>query len=210
MSRAKLVAVACFAAFALSALAAATASAGQWDVGGKALATGSKATLASPAKVLEHGNLEAAGVKIECTSTELGITGGELVGPAEVKAKDLTFKGCKATAPCSLASEVILTLALHGTAELDSTLGAFVKLLPLPSKTFAALHFEGATCALLGIQPVNGTADLLAPSGKDASVLQTVNAFSLTGSLKVGSSEASLTGLNTDLQLESKETWAFL
>ncbi len=72
------------------------------------------------------------------------------------------------------------------------------------------LHFEGSTCALLGLQPVNGTADLLAPSGKDAAVLQPVKAFSLTGSLKVGSSEASLTGLNTDVQLESKETWSFL
>jgi hypothetical protein len=160
--------------------------------------------------VLEHGTLVAAGVTVECLSTELGVNGGEIVAPNEVRAKDLTFKNCQASTPCSLASETILTLALHGLAELDGTLGTFVKLLPLPSKTFAAIHFEGATCALLGVQPVAGTADLLAPSGKDPSVLQLVNGFSLSGSLKVGSSEATLSGLRGDIQLESKETWNFL
>jgi hypothetical protein len=210
MSRTKLVIAVCFAAFALSALAAATASAGSWDVGGKTLATGSKAAIASPIKVLEHGELVAAGVKIVCSATELGISGGELVGPDEIRAKDLTFKNCTASEPCSLANETVLTLALHGLVELDGTLAAAVKLLPLPSKTFAALHFEGEKCALLGVQPVTGTADLLAPAGKDPSVLQLVNGFSLPGSLKVGSSEGTLTGLRTDIQLESKETWNFL
>jgi hypothetical protein len=189
---------------------AATASAGEWDVNGAKL-VGTKA-LASPAKVLAHGKLEVvgAGISIECVATELGINGGELVAPDEVRAKDLTFKECGVTAPCTLASNVILTLALHGLAELDGTLGTLIKVLPLPSKTFAVLHFEGATCALLGSQPVTGTADLLAPSGKDPSVLQLVNAFSLPGSLKVGSSEGTLEGLSVDLQLASKETWNFL
>ena len=181
---------------------------GGWDVNGAPLV--GAAELAGTIKVLEHGVLEAAGVKVECTSTEIGVSGGEIVFPDQIQAKDLTFKSCKSTAPCSLASETILTLPIHGLAELDGTSGTLIKLLPLPSKTFALLHFEGETCALLGIQPVTGTLDLLAPSGKNPNVLQLVSVFSLTGSLKVGSSEATLSGLTGDVKLASGQTWNFL
>jgi hypothetical protein len=210
MSRAKLIVTACFAIFALGALTAATASAGEWDVGGSKL-VGSE-PIKSPAKVLAHGKLvvDAAGVTVECTSKELGIEGGEIVAPEEVRAKSLEFKECTTSEPCKLQEENIKTLALHGKAELDGTLGTLVKVLPLPSKTFAVIHFLGETCALLGFQPVTGTADLLAPSGRDPAVLQLVNAFSLPGSLKVGSNEALLSGLSGDIQLVSGKTWNFL
>ncbi len=213
MSRAKLIATTCFAVFALGALMATTASAGEWDVGGTKLV--GSAAIQSPAKVLQKGELKVATgeLVIKCESTELGIENGEIVAPDEVRAKSLTFKECKVTKgspPCSLEEETIKTLALHGLAELDGSLGTLIKVLPLPSKTFAALHFLGATCALLGIQAVTGTADLLAPSGKDPAVLQSVNAFSLKGGLKVGSSEAELVGLSGDVQLASTKTWNFL
>ncbi len=181
---------------------------GGWDVNGTPLV--GTAALAGTIKVLEHGSLEAAGVKVECTSTEIEVSSGELVAPDQIRASDLTFKGCKATAPCSLASETLLTLAIHGLAELDGTSGTFIKLLPLPSKTLAVLHFEGSTCALLGLQPVTGTLDLLAPSGKSPNVLQLVKVSSLVGGLKVGSSEATLSGLNGDVKLASGQTWNFL
>ncbi len=211
MSRAKLVMTACFAVLALGALMAATASAGEWDVGGTKLV--GSAAIKSPAKVLEHGSLfvHIAGVRIECVSKELGIEGGEIVAPDEARAKSLEFKECSVTeGPCTLQENIIRTLALHGLAELDGTLGTLVKVLPLPSKTFAAVHFLGETCSLLGVQPVTGTADLLAPSGKDPAVLQFVRAFSLPGSLHVGGDEALLTGLNGDVQLASGQTWNFL
>lgn len=213
MSKARLVVIASLAAFALSALVAATASAagGEWDVGGTKLS--GTAAVASPAKVLEHGKLVVvgAGVTVECTSTELGITGGEIVAPDELRAKTIEFKTCAANgANCELEEKAIKTEAVHGLAELDGTLGTIVKLLPLPSKTFAVLHFIGEKCALKGPQPVTGTADLLAPSGKDPAVEQTVNGFSLKGSLKVGSSEGELSGLTTDIKLASGKTWNFL
>ncbi len=184
---------------------------GSWDVNGTSLV--GSAALAGPIKVLEHGSLSVAlaGVRIECLSKELGIEGGEIVAPDEARAKSLEFKECGATeGSCTLEESTIKTLALHGLAELDGTLGALIKVLPLPSKTFAVVHFLGETCALLGIQPVTGTLDLLAPSGKDPAVLQLVSVFSLPGSLKVGSDEALLTGLNGDVKLASGQTWNFL
>lgn len=211
MSRVKLIVTAGLVVFTLGALMSATASAGEWDVGGTKLV--GSAAIKSPAKVLKTGDFKVPlfGVTIKCESSELGIEGGEIVAPDEARAKSLTFKECKVTeGPCSLEEETIKTLALHGLAELDGTLGTLVKVLPLPSKTFAALHFLGETCSLLGIQPVTGTADLLAPSGKDPAVLQLVNAFSLPGSLKVGSDEAELLGLSGDVQLASGKTWNFL
>ena len=163
--------------------------------------------------MLAHGELEVvnAGIVIECTAHEVVINGGEIVAPDELRAKDLTFKTCSANgANCTLAENTILTLALHGLAELHGTLGTLIKALPLPSKTFAAIDFEGATCALQGIQPITGTVDILAPEGRDPKLLQLVNVFSLTGSLKVGSSEGKLLGLHADLRLVSDETWNFL
>lgn len=211
MSRAKSIVTACFVVLALGALISATASAGEWDVGGTKL-VGSE-EIKSPIKVLEHGSLfvHIAGVRIECLSKELGIVGGEIVAPDEVRAKSLEFKECSVTEEsCTLQEEVIKTLALHGLAELDGTLGTLLKVLPLPSKTFAVIHYLGSTCALLGVQPITGTVDLLAPSGKDPAVLQLARAFSLPGSLREGSQEALLTGLNFDVQLHSGRTWNFL
>jgi hypothetical protein len=212
MPRFRLIIAACFATIAVGAVASATASAaGEWDVNGTKLA--GTAALASPAKVLEHGKLVVvgAGVTVECTSTELGISGGEIAAPDQLRVKSIEFKTCTANGEnCKLEEAAIKTEALHGLAELDGTLATFIKVLPLPSKTFAVLHFTGELCAISGAQPVTGTADLLAPSGKDPSVLQTVNAFSLKGSLKVGSSEAELAGLKTDIKLVSGQTWNFL
>lgn len=184
---------------------------GSWDVNGTPLV--GAAALAGTIKVLEHGSLivHIAGVRIECLSQELGIEGGEIVAPDEVRAKSLEFKECAATeGPCTLQETVIKTLALHGLAELDGALGTLIKILPLPSKTFAAVNFLGTTCALAGVQPVTGTVDLLAPSGKDPAILQLVRVFSLPGSLKVGSDEALLTGLEGDVQLASGQPWNFL
>jgi hypothetical protein len=210
MSKTKLVVVGCFAAFALSALASASASAA-WDVNGTLLV--GTAALLNSTLVLAHGSLEVvgAGVTLECTAKEIGINGGEIVHPDEIRIKDLTFKSCVANgANCSLAEANILTLPLHGLAELDGKLGVYIKLLPLPSKTAAVLTYEGANCALKGVQPVTGTFDLLAPTGQDPSVLQLANIFSLPGSVKVGSSEGKLSGLHIDLRLASGLTWNFL
>jgi hypothetical protein len=151
---------------------------------------------------------------VECISTELGLTEAFIVHPDELRVKSVTFKECGATAPCIIGNgETISTLAIHGLAELDGTLNTLIKLLPLPSKTFAVIKFEGASCALLGNQPVTATGsavDLLIHEGIHPRVLHLVLAFSLPGLLKVGSSEANLTGLDADFKLASGQTWNFL
>ena len=213
MSRARLLLMACFGVFAIGAVASTVASAA-WDVGGTLLV--GSAALASPALVLSHGKLsvESAGtIDIECTSTELGLTEAVIVHPDELRMQSVTFKECGATAPCSIGnSKTISTLALHGLAELDGTLNTLIKLLSLPSKTFAVVKFEGESCALLGTQPVTETganADILIDGGPDNGVSHLALAFSLTG-LKVGSSRAVLEGLDFDLKLTSGKEWRFL
>ncbi len=208
MSRVKLAILLCFVVVGASSLTATVASAGEWDVNGKPLV--GSAAVANPIKVLEGGSLTAAGETIECVSTELGVSAGELVAPDGLKAADLTFKGCTARSPCALATETLLSLSVHGLAELDGTLGTFIKVLPLPSKTFMVFKLEGESCALVGTQPVTGSLDVLLPSGRDPGVLQLANIFSLPGSLKIGSSEASLAGSFGHAQLASKVPWGFL
>lgn len=198
--------------FALGTLATSTASAGEWDVGGTRLI--GSAAIASPSVVLSHGQLQVpvAGVTIECLAPEFHINGGEIVAPDELRAKDLTFLKCStgSSGNCSLANENILTLAIHGLAELDGTLGTLIRLLPLPSKTISVLRFEGASCALLGVQPVTGRIDLLLPTGKDPSVLQLILAYSLFEELRIGANEATLSGFTGDIKLTSGKTWNFL
>jgi hypothetical protein len=211
MPRTKLVIMACFAMFALSALAAATAFAGEWDVNGKPL-VGTK-EIASPIKVLAHGVFERSGVgpTFECLASEMAINGGELVAPDELRAKDLTFKECRSDLPnCFLGVQNILTLPIHGLAELDGTLNTLLKILPLPSKTFIILKWEGATCVFFGFEHITGTFDLLMDEGRDPKVLQQALAFSLKGSLREGEGEGTLTGLTGDIKLASGETWNFL
>ncbi|HEY2767877.1 MAG TPA: hypothetical protein VGI76_06440, partial [Solirubrobacteraceae bacterium] len=100
----------------------------RWDVNGLTLA-GAEPLLSS-ATVLSNPELEAAGVKVTCKGTTIGITGGELVAPNEIQAKDLKFTGCSSPAPCTLAGETILTLPLQGTATLDGTLNTFISVSP--------------------------------------------------------------------------------
>ncbi len=220
MSRAKLLFAASIAVLAFSAMASATASAATgWDVNGTLLV--GTAALANTALVLAFGKLESAGVEVQCQGHEIEISEGFIRHPDELLAKDLTFHKCKvlnpATSECKLSNETILTSALHGLAELDtkgSTLNTLILILPLPSKTFAVLTFEGEKCALAGNQPItankNPAIDLLIHEGGISLLLHLVLAFSLPESLRLGSSEAKLGGLDFDIKLANDQTWAFL
>ncbi len=213
MSKGKPLLAACFAAVALSAMVSASASAATgWDVNGTLLV--GSAQIATPAKLLAHGKLEVPewGVNFECVSTELGLTEAFIVHPDELRIKSVTFKECGATAPCSIGNgRTISTLSVHGLASLDG-LNTLIKLLPLPSKTYAIIKFEGETCPLLGNQPLTATGaaiDFLIHEGADPRVLHLILGFSLPG-LKVGSDEATLKGLDLDAKLVSGLTWNFL
>ncbi len=211
MSRAKLAVAAYCTAFALSGLATTSASAGEWDVNGTKLV--GTAALLSNTSVLARTALEVvgSGTTVECLGKEININGGELVAPNELRAKDLTFKECKtASGNCSLASETILTLAFHGPVHLEGVLDALVLSLPLPSKTFIVLAFEGSACAFKGVQPVTGTFHLLLHGGKHPWDVHVGLWVTLKGALKLGSSECILSGLSADFRLASGQSWSFL
>lgn len=184
-----------------------TLPASEWDVN-KTKLTG-YAPLASTLTVLSHGEIAAGGVGIICSGSTVGITFGELVAD-EIRAQDLTFSECKASEPCKLASPTILTLTLHGLAELDGTANTLVTVLPLPSKTIAAIKFEGETCAFTGVQALVGTLDFLIDGGHEAGVSHVVLGFSLKGALKLGAVEATFVGFTGDLKLANEQTWNFL
>ncbi len=219
MSKAKSLFAAGFAVMTFSAVASATASAATgWDVGGTLLV--GTAALANTALILAFGQLKTAAVEIQCQGHEIGISEGFIRHPDELQAKDLTFHTCKIlneVSGCKLSSETILTLAIHGLAELDtksSTLNTLILILPLPSKTFAVLTYEGEQCALTGNQPItankNPAIDFLIDEGGVSLLLHLVLAFSLPESLRLEGKEASLEGLDFDIRLASDQTWAFL
>ncbi|HEY2768605.1 MAG TPA: hypothetical protein VGI76_10120, partial [Solirubrobacteraceae bacterium] len=81
---------------------------------------------------------------------------------------------------------------------------------PATSKTIAAIRFEGAECAITGVQPLTGALDVLVDGGADPAVSQTLLVSSLKGALKLGSSEATLSTFKADLRLASGQTWNFL
>jgi hypothetical protein len=212
MSRSKLLVAACFTVFALSALASATASAGEWMVNGTKL-TGSAAIL-STALVLSEGRLFVPNVlSIKCKAHEVGITGGKIIAPDGVLATSINFKECAVTEgnpTCELATKTISTVPVNGLALLEGTLNTYIHISPETKAAFATIKFSGETCALLGVQPVTGNASLLIHEGFDERALHLTLAFSLPKSLKVGSSEALLEGLSADVRLESNQNWSFL
>ncbi len=217
MSRAKLVFAACFAVFAFSGLVAAQAFAGgEWDVNGEPLH--GTAALANAALVLKPGVLKidnASPVEIECLAHEILINEGVLISPDGILAKSITFHECSVilgNPTCILGSSLITTVPIHGLAHLDEggRLNTLILILPETKTTFATIKFEGENCALLGVQPVTGGVHLLIDEGYLPKELHLVLAVTLKGGLKVGSSEALLTGLDADIRLQSGALWRFL
>lgn len=217
MSRAKLVFATCFAVFAFSGLVASQAFAGgEWDVNGTPLV--GTAALAHAALVLKPGSLRidnANPIEIECLAHEILINEGVLIAPDGVLAKSITFHECAVTLgspTCTLASDLITTVPIHGLAHLDEggRLNTLILILPETKTTFATFKFEGEKCALLGTQAVTGGVHLLIDEGYLPKELHLILVVTLKGGLKVGSSEALLTGLDADLRLESGLLWRFL
>lgn len=186
-----------FAASVLYMTTAGSASAG-WFVEGSEL-TGS-AALATTAAVDEAFKLEVPSVAttVKCSGSTLSSTSPEIVAPSRIAMASITFSSCKTegTGGCTLAAETISSLPL--LAELTELTypedkAAFT---PKTKKTFAAIHFEGGTCALAGIQPVTAATKLSAtlPTGQEEKTLQQIKVKTTKGDLKLGLNEAELTG----------------
>lgn len=206
----KLIMTICVGMLTLSAFALASSASAQWMVNGTTLA--GTQTLANTAKVDENGKLKAAGVTIECIAANLEGTGPQIEAGDKGSVTSLIFKGCTSITPtCTIGSETIQTVPITATATLGTAPAVNVAFVPKTKTIFATIKFNGAECALLGIQPVTGKAKISAPTGQTESVLQQIvaNVSEASGELKVGSSAAELKGAAL-LQLSNSAKWNFL
>jgi hypothetical protein len=219
MPRVKLLLVASLAVFMFMPALATASTGGQWLVNGKALLAGETLALLPKALVLrpKEGVLKVlvAGGSIEvgCEGEQVDLEEGKIIGPDGILVKKLTFHLCKIlnSASCTLGSELLSTVPIHGLASLDlpGSLNAYILLLPETKNTLATIKFEGETCAILGTQSVTGNASLLIHGALHEVLSHLVLAFSLPKALKFGSSEADLEKIDFDLVLSQHENWSF-
>jgi hypothetical protein len=163
----KILGVAVMASLAISAFAAASASASHWTVGGSGAtlteATNVEASLKPETSAKLVGTL--LGQTFELTATTLSSSGWEGTGSATIyqegllsKAKGrLSFSGLTVDKPsgCTVTSPIVTK---NLTAELIDHTGnehAFVKFFPEEGATFATIVVKG--CAVAGSYPVKGT-----------------------------------------------------
>ncbi len=209
MSKVKVLMLASFAAFALSAIASSSAQAG-WLVLGSLLV--GSAAIASSTIVEKKGVLHYSTVTIECGG--LNIQKGEIHEPDWVLINSLEFTGCSVTEPtaCKLTNQpngVIGTVPVEGLVTLDGPLAVKAKGKPKTGSIFATFKFEGSGCSITGKQAVTGTATLLSPEGQDERLWHLVNALvEKEGELEVGSAAATISG-SALVKLESNMLWSF-
>ncbi len=207
MSKVRILVLASFAAFALSAIAAGSAQAG-WLVLGSLL-VGS--TAVSPSTITDkEGVLSWSTLTIKCPKLE--VDGGVISEPDKFLATSLLFLECRATpAECELTKPEVHTLPIEGLVTLEGALAAVATVKPDTSgKIFATFEFKPEKkCAAEGKQAVTGTATILAPTGQDERLWQLISALITTpGELKVGEAEAKIEG-SALFHLTSDMPWSF-
>jgi hypothetical protein len=217
MSKIKAIVVALFAVFALSAVAASSASA-DWFINGTKLV--GSAELATTAKVDTDFTLvinTATKIKILCTGNTLDALEPLIDSTNGFTARDLTFLGCSTVEPatkCILEGQPtsILTLPIEGFATKgpgNSVRGHFK---PTTKNQFATLQFsENNTCALSAEEPVNGSVTGGSENGQSEEVLHGLEALGTTenNSLEIAGVHAYIVGGKALLQLLSGSKWSF-
>lgn len=178
-----------------------------WMVNGTLL-TGTEAV--ATASVDEVPKLTAAGVTISCTSSVVGATGAVITAPDKGSAASAEFFECSANQLCSI-TKTIGTVPVIVTSTLAGSKAVSESITPKTKTVFATIKFEGAECALLGVQPVTGKVKAEAPTGQTESAHQlfNLNVSEATGELKVGSSAAEMKAASL-FSLASGESWSFL
>jgi hypothetical protein len=208
MSKVKVLILAFFAAFALSAIASSSAQAG-WLVLGSLLV--GSAAVAGTTITDKEGILTFSSIEIGCAT--LGVKGGVISEPDKVLATSLEFGGCKVIpvgGACTLASTTIGTLPLEGLVTLDGPLATKGKAKPENAEgLFATFKLNGASCSSAGKEAVTGTAEVLSPEGQDERLWHLLNALIETaGELKVGEAAATISG-SALFQLQNDMLWSF-
>ena len=158
------------AVLALCAIAAASASAVQWNVAGKALTGSSKLAEATKAEENIVLSVPAAELAITCTGG-VKLKAGEIVSPSALKAEDVKLEGCKTTTPakgCEIESTTIFFINVEGAVEKGTSPEDKIKFKPKTGTQLGEFNFnEGDTCALLGFGVMKGTFTLGMPKGQE-------------------------------------------
>lgn len=201
----------CTGTLALTALTPVSPAIAQWMINGKTLSGTETAALATTAAVDENFQLKAAGVTTTCTGNTLESTSPELAASGEMYDEStLKIRQCSANSGCIGPNTINFTSILVDVAPF-LLIFTKQKVLPKTKTTLATIKFEGATCALLGVQPLTGKFLLNGPTGQEERTLQEIQAAATEESaeLKLGSSSAELKG-EALLKLVSGATWSFL
>jgi hypothetical protein len=144
---------------------------------------------------------------IECTAEDVGIVGGELVAPDELRIKALSFGECSGEYEhCGLTGKTLLTLPLSGLAHLSSGVTSPYIAALSTSKTVAALNF--GSCGVIPL--LESGPDILILIHFPETVLHLVLISSLPG-LELGSTPVSIANVAwLELGLQSGQSWGFL
>lgn len=217
MLKIKMAMVAVLAVFALSATAAATASA-SWFVNGTELSKGQKVALANTAAVVTSGVLtlvtKAETVTIACTGSTLGVEEPEIIGTNEGRAKAVIIKGCATTKPatkCSLAkseirTEPVKTVFTKGSGETD-----IATLTPQSEEFFGVIPFSVTNaCSFNEETPVYGVLKVKEPTGQTEEESQAMEGLGSVenNSLEVAKNKVYIFG-SLLLRLLSLARWSF-
>lgn len=208
MFKLKLAGVAVSIALLAYGLSMAGTASANWLVGGTELA--STAALSTTAAVDEHVVLKAAGVTVKCEGATLNAVAPEIVAPTSMVASSISFSECTANESCT-TTKTIGTVPLTGAAVAETAPQSSVTFSPKTKTTLATIKFEGASCALLGVQPLTGKAKLKMPTGQEERTAQLASAATTeaSGELKLGSSAAELKA-GALLKLASEKAWSFI
>jgi len=226
MSKAKVAAVAVFAALMLSMVGAASASAAtkmNWYIDGAELKAGQTAALANTATVDSPTVLNVPGLSLKVSCPGLSAKKAELQGGAAGEsamgqAEALKYESCSEVSPpsCKLSSssttittEPILALVLLSSGHPIPLVSILFQ--PKSGNTFATISFEGSKCPFAGEQGVTGKVLVSAPTGADEAEVQAIEGLGTTenNSLIVDGDKAYLEGGKALLKLASEADWSF-
>ncbi len=218
MSRVKVVAVAFFAALALSVVATDSASAAsQWFVGGAALSGGKALSTTAKVDTAAVLNIPKLKIKLTCLGPLLNATSPEIVATNTAKAKSLIFEGCKTLEPaigCELEEnpQRIPTEPVTATATKAASPADRLLVKPQTKALFTSIKFkEKNICALEGKESISGVVSINAPTGQSELQDQPIEGLGSfeNNSLEIGGAKAYIEGGRELLLLATKELWSF-
>jgi hypothetical protein len=210
MSRTGPILVALIASFVFSAMAAGSAWAGEWFVGGTKL-TGS-AALTVEARLSRLIRWLAPGIVAIGCEGPLLLLGAYIHNPALILARRLDFRNCFVLTPESCSIEpTIETQELQGTVKTETSLENRVTYKPVVGKLFATISFQGTGCVIAGETAVDGEVTLGMLNGQTE---ETTHVFEGLGSrennsLEIDKEAVYLEGGGALVSLASGSKWSF-